>query len=130
MEEAEFQSLDEETQRQLAVAYLLKNKEEVPDGLGNLFKKLAELESSAFSIMMAIKEAKRTISSLSPRSDQIAGAMTAIADLISEELTEDQIMSYGLKYESRSDKTQEPDIAGSTAKTYNNENPIPANSGA
>jgi len=129
MEETHFKSLSAERQKDVAVAYLLKNKNEIPDGLEKLFKKLENLESSAFSIMLAVKEAKRTISMLAPKSEQLAGAMGALSDLISDELTEDQIVKFGLKYQEPStDNNSEPDIAGSTAMAYNNSNPVPSRS--
>jgi len=130
MEETEFLSLDEERQKQVAVAYLLRNKKEIPEGLENLFSKLSSLEESAFSVMMAVKEAKRTISTLSPKSEQLAGAMSAVADLISDELDEDQIKEFGLRYDNHSGGSdKKPDMAGSTSKEYNNNNPVPISGG-
>lgn len=125
----------------VAVGYLMQNPSQLPEELRPLAKKLRTKEIEMAEIYRAMKEAEQTIKTLQPKTDQLFGALGTISELISEGLPADKILEWAGKYDPKAadiNKVPEPldtttpsapkngemDIAGSTSKTYNEENPV------
>jgi chromosome segregation ATPase len=122
--------VDQAQKAKIAVAYLMKNKEDRPAGLEKLFSKLEKYELSMREIMNAINQTKKSLEELDQKGDQMLGSIESIAELISEELPVEKVNEWCEKYElpdgipaniqmagkAPMKKVGSVDVAGSTSK--------------
>ena len=127
MDKKELEKLDDKQKSSIAVAYLIKHKEEWPESTVRFFNKLQFYEKSASNILGAIEEAKRSLAHLQSNMEQLNGSIYSIVELISEDLPKDKIQGWAEKFEPpimNSDmvtkntpvESQDVDMAGATAK--------------
>ena len=127
MDKKELEKLDDKQKSNIAVAYLIKHKEEWPESTVRFFNKLQFYEKSASNILGAMEEAKRSLAHLQSNMEQLNGSIYSIVELISEDLPKDKIQGWVEKFEPpkmNSDmvtkntpvESQDVDMAGATAK--------------
>ena len=127
MDKKELEKLDDKQKSSIAVAYLIKHKEEWPESTVRFFNKLQFYEKSASNILGAMEEAKRSLAHLQSNMEQLNGSIYSIVELISEDLPKDKIQGWAEKFEPpkmNSDmvtkntpvESQDVDMAGATAK--------------
>ncbi len=115
MEDAKFAQLDPMARAKLAVGYLIRHREEVKDlGLDKFFDKLNKYEKSMSEIMNASEAAKKSLSELQARSEQMYGSITSVVEIIAEEIVSEteKVNEWCSKFEPPS-KFKEPAMAGS-----------------
>jgi len=128
MEKAQLERLNDSEKAKIAVAYLIKNKEEWPDGSERFFQKLEGYEKSASIIFGAMEEAKKSLMELQSKAEQLNGSIASVVELISEDLPKEKIHGWAEKFEipkynsdipakNNQDDQQDIDMAGSTAKS-------------
>ena len=120
MKKEDFDKLPAERRKTLACIYLLKNKQERPEGNDRLFDKLEKCDNAIRSNMSIINEAQQAIDELNQKNMGIMGSIDTIVELISDGMTEEQIEMFCMKYEPPTRVTAPRvnpniDIAGSTA---------------
>jgi len=127
MNKAKLEEMNDTQKARIAVAYLIKAKDERPEGLDKFFDKLSLYEKSMTEIMSAIKEAQNSIIELNRNHDQLLGSINSVVEIVSEELPKDKIDGWAKKFEmpminpktnDKTDlkKTESIDMAGSTSK--------------
>ena len=121
-------SYNQQDPRRLAVAYLLSKKDERPDGLGKLFGKLEQYETSLKDIMEAGQQAEKTLHELGIKREQLFGSINSVTELILDDLPEEKCEEWSRKFQeivnsspqmagaSNVEKPSDVDMAGSTAK--------------
>jgi hypothetical protein len=129
MEVARLNQLTREQKSKIAATYLMKNPEESsPDNL-RFVNKLRGYNQSITQLNEAIRECENTMEELQKRGAQLYGGVLSMIDMITENMTEEEMNTLCLKYVPDQQKSTElvgaakakkidetgPDIAGSTA---------------
>jgi len=102
-------TMDSEKKSRLAVAFLIANPGERPEGTGKLFEKLAKHEVSMNTMTAKMEEHKQQMQSLHDQLNNVGGAVSAIVELVAEDLPEDKVQEWCEKYEL---PTQNPGMPG------------------
>jgi len=112
----------------IAVAYLVKHKEEAPKEAHKLLEKLVNYENAAKKTQMALRQAEEAINQLQVQDANIFGSISTVVELIAEDLPKDKVLEWCEKYEipagmqmpskaTSAPKQQVPDMAGHTAQS-------------
>ena len=120
----QFERLNPQQQKMVAIAYLVDNPAEQPESCMSLISKLKSYDSSGKEINEAIKQAQKSISELKTKMDQVIGSINAITDIIGDQLPAGKIPEWALKFNLEQNmpavdaatKIKDVDIAGSTAR--------------
>jgi len=102
MDKAILENLTPEQRGKMAVAYLMRNKDERPEELRKFFDKLDVYEKSAAATNVAISRASEAVTQLQTKFYSLLGSIDTITDLIAdglENITEDEIMKWCEKYQ-------------------------------
>ncbi len=102
MDKAAIDSFTPEQRVKVAVAYLIRSKDERPEGLENLFGKLEICEQSAKATNMAISQGREALSHLETKFYHLMGSIDTLSDLIADGLKgidEKVILSWCEKYQ-------------------------------
>jgi len=131
MHEEEIKNIPPEGRAQIAVAFLMKQKDERPEGSEFLFKKLEKFDESLRTIMTTMADMKETMRELYNKNENLQGSIAAVVELIVEGFIKDEakIMDWckrfdppknidDLRPKRRNETPAQPDIAGVTAKNF------------
>lgn len=102
MDKAIIDNLTQEQRVKMAVAYLLRHKDERPEGLEGFFKKLEVCEESARATNMAIGKSREALSHLETKFYHLMGSIDTLSELISEQLSleaENNVQAWCEKYQ-------------------------------
>jgi len=102
MDKVYVNSLPPEQRCKMAVAYLMRNKNEQPEELTKFFDKLEGYEKSAASTNFAIAQGREALSQLETKFYHLLGSIDTMSDVITEELkkeSEDKINEWCEKYQ-------------------------------
>jgi len=80
-----------------AVAYLSGNKEAQPEQLKKLFVKIEGFQQKGLGLEGALKQAYDSIDQINNEMRQVYGAISAVTDIIADELTKEQVEEYSKK---------------------------------
>jgi len=86
MDKAVIDNLTHEQRVKMAVAYLLRHKDERPKDLDKFFKKLETYEESAKATNMAIGRGREALGHLETKFYHLMGSIDTLSELISDEL--------------------------------------------
>ena len=141
MDEQKLQAMKPEHRAKMAVAYLMRHRDEIPENLKRFFNKLWQYEDSLKNIVMGMQEAEAALAEFQTQHQLTAGSINAVVGLIAEDLTdENQILEWCRKYEpipvsphiaggSQVARPGPTSMAGATAATQPPPTIIPASAG-
>ena len=89
-----------EEKRKMAVAFLIRNEGEQPEGTQAIFAKLMGHERDAAAINQQMEQARRALDELAIQLDKKIGSIEGIADVITDMLPEDKLDEWAEGYES------------------------------
>jgi len=108
IDKAAINQLPPEKKKVIAVSYLIRAKEERPEGTEKLFEKLAGLEKSANDTNAAIRNTEVSLNELNSRFMQIMGSLQTVTELIAEMLPDEKVNEWCDKYEPPKNLPQMP----------------------
>lgn len=99
MDEKVLATLSPENKAKMAVAYLTRHRDEVPEELQRFFDKLQQYEDSMKDVIMSLREAEASMNELMGTQEQLKGSISAVVDLVSAELNEELVSKACAAYE-------------------------------
>jgi hypothetical protein len=99
MKKEELAGMTFDQKSRMAVAFLIKNSKERPEGTERLFSKLEKYEGSMMEMVAASEQARKTLSELELKQTQLYGSITSIVDLTAEDLPKEKVEEWCERYQ-------------------------------